>query len=611
MKMNFQHFAFLLLALFVFPNFTNAQYLASDLLGQLDGSDNPVFTTNAINNNAGVVNEKGLSGPIGVTIDIIHHRLFVLDPDNRRVLVFNLDSNNTLIDRVADYVLGQPDFATNTAAVSPLQNNFQSIGPQCVTYDAIHDRLFVCDYGYHRMLVFNTTTISNGMNAAYVIGQPDFTTTGATTTQSSTRAPVGVAYDSNHNRLFVEEIGNNRVTVFDLNSIANGMNASYVLGQLDFVSTASIVAPNQNSLSAPRTGLLYDNENDRLFVSNSRRILVFGVAPADISNGMNASHVLGQTDFISTVATVTQSGLSQVRGLAYDPANKLLFVEDQTPFRILVFNVNPDVVVNGANAIAVLGQANFTNNASGVTQSALNVPYGDPVFDAGNNRLYFPDLSNNRILIYSFVKLSTTNPTNATQTIPYSQSLSTSNSQGTVSYAITTGSLPTGLSLNTTTGEISGTPTLVGSYDFTVQATDDNGDIGYFLSQPQEYTLTVEEPRSNSSGSRPRSRTTTYVPVVTEPSTPVYQVVELTTPSSNTLNFTRTLRIKDSGEDVKELQKYLNTHGYPVAIAGAGSLGNETTKFGLLTHSAVVKFQLANNLVGDGIVGPLTRAFLK
>lgn len=59
-------------------------------------------------------------------------------------------------------------------------------------------------------------------------------------------------------------------------------------------------------------------------------------------------------------------------------------------------------------------------------------------------------------------------------------------------------------------------------------------------------------------------------------------------------------------EDVKKIQIYLNTHNFILVDKGPGSLGNETTYFGSLTKSAVIRFQLANKLAGDGIVGPLT-----
>ncbi|POH60216.1 beta strand repeat-containing protein [Arthrobacter glacialis] len=54
----------------------------------------------------------------------------------------------------------------------------------------------------------------------------------------------------------------------------------------------------------------------------------------------------------------------------------------------------------------------------------------------------------------------------------YSAQLATTGGYGTFSYAITSGTLPTGLSLDTGTGLISGTPTAVGSYGFTVTSTD-------------------------------------------------------------------------------------------------------------------------------------------
>lgn len=67
---------------------------------------------------------------------------------------------------------------------------------------------------------------------------------------------------------------------------------------------------------------------------------------------------------------------------------------------------------------------------------------------------------------------------------------------------------------------------------------------------------------------------------------------------------------------VKMLQQKLNAKGFKVAEGGAGSPGNETTKFGLLTKEAVKRFQCEMKIVCDGNedttgygwVGPRTRA---
>jgi peptidoglycan hydrolase-like protein with peptidoglycan-binding domain len=60
--------------------------------------------------------------------------------------------------------------------------------------------------------------------------------------------------------------------------------------------------------------------------------------------------------------------------------------------------------------------------------------------------------------------------------------------------------------------------------------------------------------------------------------------------------FTRALTIGATGTDVKNLQIFLNTHGYPVSTSGAGSRFSETTTFGPATQRALAKFQLANKI---------------
>ncbi|MEK7536918.1 MAG: peptidoglycan-binding protein [Patescibacteria group bacterium] len=73
--------------------------------------------------------------------------------------------------------------------------------------------------------------------------------------------------------------------------------------------------------------------------------------------------------------------------------------------------------------------------------------------------------------------------------------------------------------------------------------------------------------------------------------------------------FVRNLTIGSSGEDVKSLQKFLNSAGFKIANSGPGSPGSETNLFGSLTKTALAKWQVANGVPpASGYFGPLTRA---
>jgi len=67
----------------------------------------------------------------------------------------------------------------------------------------------------------------------------------------------------------------------------------------------------------------------------------------------------------------------------------------------------------------------------------------------------------------------------------YSTTLQATGGTGTITWAVTVGSLPAGLTLNTATGEISGTPTTAGTSNFTVQATSGT------QIKPQALALTI------------------------------------------------------------------------------------------------------------------------
>ena len=62
------------------------------------------------------------------------------------------------------------------------------------------------------------------------------------------------------------------------------------------------------------------------------------------------------------------------------------------------------------------------------------------------------------------------------------------------------------------------------------------------------------------------------------------------------------LSMGSSGTDVKNMQKKLIALGYSCGSSGADGI------FGQGTYNAVCKFQKANGLSVDGIIGPATRA---
>jgi uncharacterized protein YhjY with autotransporter beta-barrel domain len=106
------------------------------------------------------------------------------------------------------------------------------------------------------------------------------------------------------------------------------------------------------------------------------------------------------------------------------------------------------------------------SGASGFTVQAL-----DSLGNTGS-RPYSVNIGTNSLVL---------NPASlpaGTQSVPYNQVVTASGGTGPYTYAITSGALPAGLSLNPSTGAIAGTPTGNGASTFTIGATDANGNTG-------------------------------------------------------------------------------------------------------------------------------------
>lgn len=88
--------------------------------------------------------------------------------------------------------------------------------------------------------------------------------------------------------------------------------------------------------------------------------------------------------------------------------------------------------------------------------------------------------------------------------------------------------------------------------------------------------------------------------------------------SAPNYSFTKNLSFGDIDEEVRILQRLLNSQGFVLAESGPGSPGNETNIFADRAETAIKKFQAHYGIVssgtpkstGYGLVGPRTRSKL-
>ncbi|WP_169055411.1 putative Ig domain-containing protein [Rhizobium sp. P44RR-XXIV] len=76
----------------------------------------------------------------------------------------------------------------------------------------------------------------------------------------------------------------------------------------------------------------------------------------------------------------------------------------------------------------------------------------------------------------------------------YSQAITATGGTAPYSYAVTAGALPAGVSLNASTGAITGTPTAGGTFNVTISATDSSTGTGAPFTGSKAYTVTVGAP---------------------------------------------------------------------------------------------------------------------
>jgi DNA-binding beta-propeller fold protein YncE len=359
---------------------------AQDGLGHVDVVSGKMdFTGSAPND---FPNLSTFQDPVDVALDPVLHRLYVTDVD--RILVFDLSATNDLSG------VGGHEAA---AVLEPLHT------PRGLALDVARSRLYVTDAGYNRVLVFDTAGLATGASPSVVLGQSNFTGQSSGLAQNAFYAPVDVAFDPSSDRLYVTDVGNDRVLAFDTGALAVGMNASFVLGQPNFTSNAT--ATSQSGMNGPRH-VAVDGPHQRLYVMDTKNVRALVFDTSALSNGMNASFVLGQPTFTSTTAATTRSGFGAQplaplplypQGLAVDPTAERLFVADAANSRILVFDTS--ALANGMNAESYIGQSSWTSATAAAGATGLDAPCS-LAYDPATAHLFVADELNHRVLLYSF-----------------------------------------------------------------------------------------------------------------------------------------------------------------------------------------------------------------
>lgn len=181
-------------------------------------------------------------------------------------------------------------------------------------------------------------------------------------------------------------------------------------------------------------------------------------------------------------------------------------------------NYSQQVVANGGVAPLVFSissgtlPAGFHLNTNGLISGRATVdggsfPFTLLVTDQGNPPLTASQSYTITISPAPPLSILTTSLANASQGSPYNFPLAASGGVPPLTWSITAGSLPPGLVLNATTGQISGTPTTQGPFPFTVEVTDSAllPPNQHSQTATQSLTLTVSVPK-------PLSITTTSLP---------------------------------------------------------------------------------------------------
>ncbi len=258
--------------------------------------------------------------------------------------------------------------------------------------------------------------------------------------------PMGVAIDSAGN-IFIADTGNNRIRKVSVSGTITtiaGTGTPAYSGDGGLATAAELNAPSS------------------LFLDKSGNIYI-----ADTGN--NAIRVLSS---IGTLALVSASLPGATTGVAYFLQLEATGGALPYSWSVSAGSLPPGLTLSGSGSI--------TGNATTPGTYTFTVTVSDAAKDTANQPF--------RIIVIAALAIPAATLPPAIVGASYSQLLAASGGTPPYAWSVTTGALPTGLSLSTA-GLISGMPAAVGISSFTVQVTDSNS-----LTATQSFSIPAINP---------------------------------------------------------------------------------------------------------------------
>ncbi len=249
-----------------------------------------------------------------------------------------------------------------------------------------------------------------------------------------------------------------------------GVNYSFQIVALGGTAPYSWVQTNTGTLNLSSIGLALSSGgvlSGDPSVSSFSGTLALQVTDS-ATNTATASLALQITASPSGL-TISSSGVGQIpRGAQYH-GTLTVSGTGTAPYVWVVSPLSANQLPTGLSLAANASDQGLSAAISGSTTVApATIPVEFQVTDAnGNTTTAIVNL-----VVSNPLSVTTTALPLATTTVAYSTTLTSSGAIGTVTWSISSGSLPSGLTLAANTGVISGTPTAAGSSSITFEATD-------------------------------------------------------------------------------------------------------------------------------------------